>query len=232
MDTPLFPKAPSWALPAPYKTFPPFMGNVLAWIRRFPSIWNPRVCPRLLTLWHSCMLTVAPSLRRQLRRRRRSPWPQVALAPSWHPLQPADTKQRVHCCSSALQPTQSHTTTERLGRDPKDCVASIPCCGRDTCPWPGSSKPHPGWLWSPEHGRYPHPQQHLPTSGHPTAKNNPPHKRKLFSEPGKPQRRQVLSAVPYHIPWWHRYIRVHMLNTDKGYQLNPLGTGTRLCCLK
>lgn len=137
-DTPLCPKARSCALPTPYKTSPPFMGNVLAWIRRHQQLsgnTGPCVCvPALLTCWQSCMLTVAPSLRWQLRRRRRSPCPQVALAPSWHLLQPADTKQRVHCCRSPSPSTQNHTITECLGRDLKDGVVPTPCRGRATFP--------------------------------------------------------------------------------------------------
>lgn len=73
-----------------------------------PSTCVAELC---LTRWQSCVLTVAPSLRWQLRRRCRSPCPQVALASSWHPLQPVDTEQRVQCCRSWLSRLTSFYST-------------------------------------------------------------------------------------------------------------------------
>lgn len=81
----------------------------------------PHPCPRvsILTRWQSCVLTVAPSLRRQLRSRRRSPCPQVALAPSWHPLQPADTTRRLSLCSHIF-------LTQRVGSPPPNAAHPKP----------------------------------------------------------------------------------------------------------
>jgi len=100
----LFAQTPNFCSPSTNTTPPPPMDSVSVWIRRHRlSINNTdmRLLPcrtrAVLTRWQSRVLTVAPSLRWQLSRRRRSPRPHTALALSWHPLQPADTKQRALC---------------------------------------------------------------------------------------------------------------------------------------
>lgn len=94
----------------------------------------------------------------------------------WHP---AGTRSSLRTqskgCPAAAQPHTQHTSHNHTmaWKGPQGLGISSPV------PWPrpGSSKPHPAWLWSPEHGCYPHLRQHLPMSGHPTAKNKPPHKK-------------------------------------------------------